>query len=211
MKLVLSAILLGMALNNYAQNSAGMPAGNIGIGTASPQSKLHVANGDLLLQNPSSGYPSLWAKNVNGTQTLRLDYNSLRIEGGDGYLRTTGTFILNDVGGNVAIGTADAKGYKLAVNGQAIFEGVKVKLLPNWPDYVFKRDYRLMPLAELEKFIQQNNHLPGIPAAAEVEKEGIDLGSNQAALLKKIEELTLYIIEQNKRIEKVEAQLKKEK
>ncbi|WP_315816572.1 hypothetical protein [Paraflavitalea speifideaquila] len=58
-----------------------------------------------------------------------------------------------------------------------------------------------------KKFIQKNNHLPEIPSAAEVEKEGLDLGVNQAALLKKIEELTLYIIEQNKRIEKLEQEV----
>jgi hypothetical protein len=110
--------------------------------------------------------------------------------------------------GNVAIGTNDPRGYKLAVNGSAIFTSAKVKLEQNWPDYVFEKDYELLPLADLERFIQQNKHLPGISTAAEVEKEGLDLGVNQAALLKKIEELTLYIIEQNKRIEKLEAKLK---
>lgn len=106
--------------------------------------------------------------------------------------------------GGLAIGTTDLRGYKLAVNGSAIFTSVKVKLEQNWPDYVFEKDYQLLSLADLEKFIQQNKHLPDVPSAAEVEKEGLDVGANQAALLKKIEELTLYIIEQNKRIEKLE-------
>jgi hypothetical protein len=207
MKFLLFAALLGLAMNSFAQTNNFNPNGNVGIGIYNPQSLLHIANGDVLLQNTTTGYPSLWAKNVNGSQTLRLDYNSLRIEGGDGYIRTTGTFILNDIGGNVAIGTNNAQGYKLAVNGIAIFEGVKVKLITNWPDYVFQRDYQLMPIAELERFLQQNKHLPGIPSAAEVEKEGLDLGSNQAALLKKIEELTLYIIEQNKEIQQIKAKL----
>lgn len=107
--------------------------------------------------------------------------------------------------GNVSIGTSNAQGYKLAVNGEAIFTKAKVKEFGNWPDYVFNKDYQLPSLAEVEKYIQQNKHLPGIPAAAQVKKDGLDIGSNQAALLKKIEELTLYIIEQNKRIEKLEA------
>ena len=110
--------------------------------------------------------------------------------------------------GGLGIGTTDLKGYKLAVNGSAIFEMVKVKLYGQWPDYVFGKNYKLMPLADLERFIQQNNHLPEIPPAATVESSGVDVGANQAALLKKIEELTLYIIEQNKRIEALEKQSK---
>jgi hypothetical protein len=94
-----------------------------------------------------------------------------------------------------------------AVNGEAIFTKAKVKDFGNWPDYVFNKDYQLPALAEVEKFIQQNKHLPGIPAAAEVQQKGLDLGDNQAALLKKIEELTLYIIEQNKKIEGLEKKL----
>ncbi len=109
--------------------------------------------------------------------------------------------------GNVSIGTSNAQGYKLAVNGEAIFTKAKVKEFGNWPDYVFNKDYQLLTLAELEKFIQQNKHLPGIPPATEVQQKGLDLGDNQAALLKKIEELTLYIIEQNKRMENLEKKL----
>lgn len=108
------------------------------------------------------------------------------------------------VTGNVGIGTTDTKGYKLAVNGDAIFTKAKVKQYANWPDYVFHSTYRLRPLSELEKYVQQYKHLPDVPSAAEVEKNGLDLGDNQAVLLKKIEELTLYIIEQNKKIKELE-------
>ena len=76
----------------------------------------------------------------------------------------------------------------------------------NWPDYVFEEKYGLLPIAELEKYIQQNKHLPNIPSASEIEKEGIDLGANQTLLLQKIEELTLYIIDQHNRIENLEKQ-----
>lgn len=104
--------------------------------------------------------------------------------------------------GNVGIGTTDTKGYKLAVNGSAIFTLVKViQASTPWPDYVFHKTYNLRPLSEVEQFIQQNHHLPEVPSAAEVEKNGLDLGTNQAVLLKKIEELTLYTIEQNKKLE----------
>jgi hypothetical protein len=91
--------------------------------------------------------------------------------------------------------------YALAVNGNAIFNKVKVQLYGLWADYVFNDTYKLLPLSSLEKFIQKNKHLPDVPSAADVEKNGIDLGENQALLLKKVEELTLYLIELNKKVE----------
>lgn len=139
----------------------------------------------------SSTKDILYAKLIDGSGHTNLD-----------------KIVLAPDAGNVAIGTNDPRGYKLAVNGSAIFTSAKVKLEQNWPDYVFKRDYQLLSLAELEKFIQQNNHLPEIPSAAEVAKEGLDLGGNQAALLKKIEELTLYIIEQNKEMQQMKTKMK---
>ena len=91
--------------------------------------------------------------------------------------------------------------YKLAVNGNAIFERAKVKLNATWPDYVFKPTYKLPSLTDLEAYLIKNNHLPEVPAAEEVEKNGIDLGDNQTTLLKKVEELTLYMIELNKQMQ----------
>lgn len=85
----------------------------------------------------------------------------------------------------------------LAVNGSALFNKVTVKA-PLWPDYVFSSTYQLTPLDSLEQFIRLNGHLPEVPKAEEIVKNGVDLGSNQALLLKKIEELTLIVIEQNK-------------
>jgi hypothetical protein len=105
--------------------------------------------------------------------------------------------------GNLLIGTSTDIGYKLAVNGDAIFTKVKVKQYSAWPDYVFRNDHKLPSLNELEKYIQKNNHLPDVPSAREVEENGLDLGDNQAILLKKIEELTLYIIDINKKLEKL--------
>ena len=114
---------------------------------------------------------------------------------------------------NIGIGTSNTQGYKLAVNGTAIFTKVKVKPQANWPDYVFKKDYHLPDLTELEQYIATHHHLPGIIAEADQNREGLDLGENQSALLKKIEELTLYLIgenqrlkEQNKRMEQLNNQ-----
>lgn len=104
-------------------------------------------------------------------------------------------------GGSVAIGTTDPKTYKLAVNGSAIFTSATVKLYTNWPDYVFDKEYRLPSLESLSKYIAENKHLPDMPSAETVAKDGIDLGANQTATLKKVEELTLYIIQQDKAIQ----------
>ncbi|WP_189629027.1 hypothetical protein [Roseivirga thermotolerans] len=116
--------------------------------------------------------------------------------------------------GNVGIGTASPN-EKLEVNGNALFQGniesmkVKVTQTPgNWPDYIFSPTYELKPLKEVEQFIQQNRHLPEVPSAKEVEANGLDLGDMEATLLKKIEELTLYVIDQNKRLEKLETENK---
>ncbi|MGF7075121.1 hypothetical protein [Mucilaginibacter sp. 3215] len=97
--------------------------------------------------------------------------------------------------GNVSIGTNDSKGYKFAVNGSAVATSMTIKLSANWPDYVFKPTYQLPSLAEVKSYIDQNQHLPEIPSAEEVEKNGQNLGEMNKLLMKKVEELTLYAIE----------------
>lgn len=92
-------------------------------------------------------------------------------------------------------------GFKLAVDGKMICTEVMVRLVPQWPDYVFSEQHKKMPLLKLEEYIQNNKHLPGIPAAAEIEKTGLSLGEMQRLQMEKIEELTLYIIELKKEIE----------
>lgn len=106
--------------------------------------------------------------------------------------------------GNVAIGTNTIPpGYQLAVNGKIISEEVKVQLNGEWPDYVFSKDYKLPTLEAIQKHINKKGHLPNIPSAKEVEANGVELGEMNKLLLKKIEELTLYIIEMNKEIIKL--------
>ncbi len=104
--------------------------------------------------------------------------------------------------GNVGIGTIDTYGYALAVAGKIISTEVTVKEYANWPDFVFEDNYQLKSLASLENYINTNNHLPGVPTAKEVQNEGVKLGEMNAILLQKVEELTLYLIEQEKIIEK---------
>lgn len=128
---------------------------------------------------------------MQGTQALNLAYknNFKGIITNQGDLFSTG---------NMGIGTTDTKGYKLAVNGKIRAQEIKVEAA-NWPDYVFAKDFKLPSLKETEQHIKENGHLPGIPSAAEVETGGIDLGEMNAKLLKKIEELTLHLIEQQKK------------
>ncbi|WP_214228807.1 hypothetical protein [Pedobacter sp. B4-66] len=99
--------------------------------------------------------------------------------------------------GNVGIGTATPNA-KLAVNGNIRAKEIKVETA-NWPDYVFAKDYQLPSLQETEQHIKEKGHLPGIPSAEEVKANGVDLGEMNAKLLKKIEELTLHQIEQEKK------------
>ncbi len=102
--------------------------------------------------------------------------------------------------GNVGIGTSIPDS-KLTVKGNIHSEEVKVDLSVPAPDYVFDTDYKLTPLETLQRYIKQNNHLPNIPSAKELEAHGVELGSMNMKLLEKIEEMTLYILEQQNQLD----------
>ncbi|WP_214228806.1 hypothetical protein [Pedobacter sp. B4-66] len=108
--------------------------------------------------------------------------------------------------GNVGIGTAKPNA-KLAVNGNIRAHEIKVETA-NWPDYVFAKDYQLPSLQKTEQHIKEKGHLPDIPSAEEVKANGVDLGEMNAKLLKKVEELTLYLIDQKKEIQLQSEELK---
>lgn len=105
---------------------------------------------------------------------------------------------------SIGIGISPVRDYKLAVAGNVIAEGVKVALQSQWPDYVFMENYKLPTLKEVENHIMEKGHLIHLPSAKEVEAKGIDLGEMDALLLRKIEELTLYILQQEKKINQLE-------
>ncbi len=120
--------------------------------------------------------------------------------------------------GNVLIGqsTQVSSEYKLDVDGP--IRADKVVVNTTGADFVFDSSYKIMPLQKLDFYLQQNHHLPDIKSASEMQKNGIDLGENQTTLLQKTEELTLYIIDQNKKLEQqqsmielLQAQLEKQK
>ncbi|NER13995.1 hypothetical protein GWK08_11125 [Leptobacterium flavescens] len=111
--------------------------------------------------------------------------------------------------GSLGIGTTGVvPGFRLAVAGNVVAEEVRVDLQANWPDYVFENNYNLPTLKEVEEYIRQKGHLKNIPSAKEVEENGIMVGQMNAMLLRKIEELTLYTIQQEKKIKKLEEENK---
>ncbi|MBT1710987.1 hypothetical protein KK062_22280 [Fulvivirgaceae bacterium PWU5] len=193
--------------------------GNVGVGLEAPTQRLDV-NGNVQVpidnlfgfglsdkftyngKNPGN-YSLSWVfDSWSGSPTSYLSsYGGLKI-----FTSGLPRLAVHE-NGNVAIGTTDSKGYKLAVAGKIVAEEVVVKLQANWPDYVFDASYQVPSLSDVEAYIRVNRHLPGIPAAAEVQEKGIPVGDMSAALLKKVEELTLYMIEANKKIESLQRQV----
>lgn len=109
--------------------------------------------------------------------------------------------------GTVGVGTTSTGSHKFAVEGSIGARRVKVTQ-GTWADFVFDPAYRLQPLNEIENYIKTNRHLPEIPSAAEIQKEGLDLGEMNKKLLQKIEELTLYLIDMKKEINELKARMK---
>lgn len=135
---------------------------------------------------------------ANGVRTVTMNNNNLVFDTA-GSTTNGRVYIGNSAGFPTTTGN-----YRLNVEGGILTEKVKVALRSsaNWADYVFADNYKLMPLKEVEAFVKANKHLPGVISAENLTKEGLDLGQMQAKQMEKIEELTLYVIDQNKTIEK---------
>jgi len=158
--------------------------GFVGIGVDSPETKLEV-NGDIRTNGAIETYAlrldytyGLNAATVQVSPSLNLVFN---LAGGDHMVQFDKT------------GMITAAGFRVDSS----------QITP--PDYVFEKDYNLMNLKEVEQFIATNKHLPGVPSAAEMQKDGVDLLKMNMDLLKKMEELTLYVIQQQREIEEMRA------
>lgn len=124
-------------------------------------------------------------------------------------LKTDGSIVMN---GKVGINTENrTDGFALAVDGGIISTEVYVMHVENWPDFVFSQEYELMSISDLKRYINTNHHLPDLPSEQEVKENGFEISDMQAQLLQKIEELTLYILQQEERISQLEQELKKDR
>ncbi|MDX1479156.1 MAG: hypothetical protein R3301_15685 [Saprospiraceae bacterium] len=176
--------------------------GKVGIGVSAPLAKLQITDG---VDASYAGHGSIMIGS-HLFSNLVIDENEIlaRDNGGASPLylqRDGGDLMLCALeGGQVGIGITDPANlpdpsFLLAVDGKIISEEVRVELSGDWPDYVFREDYHLKPLAQLSDEIGSLGHLPGMPSARTVEEEGFELGDMQRRLVEKVEELTLYVIE----------------
>jgi len=222
--------------NLFLCSSSGLSkSGNVGIGTTSPTLAKLTVNGaigntvSLFRRSTNSAgisivadWPGLYFNSYydGGTRVMTTGYAGLvNFNPTSGYLTfnvspTSGAnagaivttpeamFVHND--GSVSIGTA-VNAYKLNVCGTV--RATEVRVSTGWCDYVFADDYNLRPLSEVESFIKENKHLPDVTKGSIIESEGLEVGKTSAEMIRKIEELTLYIIQQQKRMDAMQTQI----
>lgn len=186
-------------------------AGNVGIGITTPTEKLTVGGNIKLSNGIYWDWPNRiieqYADPDGESRTIRFR-NSMTAgygnpKGGFDFADHIGNSVMRIINNSVGIGTVNPGSFKLAVEGKIGAREVRVTNTNPWPDYVFLPRYDLLPLKQVETYIQQNGHLPDVPSEKEIHKEGYDLSKMDATLLKKIEELTLHMIELNKKVEQL--------
>ncbi len=207
---------IAFAPNNGSATMFIAPSGNTGIGTTAPTQTLTVAGPYGLPASSGTVQNSLvrFQRSDGGANVLDFGINATvspyaiwMQTGGTTNLAWTYPLALQPNGGNVGIGTMNPQ-HLLHVAGT--IGATQIIVSATGADYVFSPTYRLQPLPEVASYIKANGHLPGIPAAEEVEAQGVNLGDMQSKLLAKVEELTLHMIaadERNNRLEKQNREL----
>ncbi|MEO8886661.1 MAG: hypothetical protein ABI367_11400 [Mucilaginibacter sp.] len=181
-------------------------AGNVGIGVTAPQAKLNLISAndftvnDILFTIDGIGQRRNGISNQYSSYAGGVNNNKMSFLVSDAGITSQTTVMTLQGDGNVGIGTISPD-EKLTVNGIIHSTEVKVTNSVPTPDYVFEPDYKLEDLSEIKAYVDKNHHLPEIPSADQMEKEGISLGDMNMKLLKKVEELTLYVIDQNKQLQ----------
>ena len=174
----------------YSSGATNNGSGNVFLGVNSGPSGNSLGttvNNQLFVDNSVNSNPLIWGDFAN---------DQLKLNG------TVG------IGSITAFPTSQIySNYKLFVTGGILTEEMRVALASTWADYVFAKDYNLKPLSEVEKYINENGHLANVPSAEQIKNEGINVGEMAKIQQEKMEELTLYIIQQNKRIEALEAKI----
>ena len=186
----------------YKYNNPGVGDLQIGYALATPNTPGSVTRLAIQPYGHTAGPWKFDARDISGAAFLDIYY------GGNG----VGSGITMGSDGNVGIGTTMPDS-KLSVNGVIHAQAVNVNLI-GWPDYVFAPTYKLVPLDTLKSYIKLNQHLPDIPSAVDIERDGVNVGEMLKSQLKKIEELTLYLIElkgENKKLMNRVAEMEKRK
>lgn len=196
--------------------------GKVGIGTTFPNEKLELYNGNFRATyslsgsttgifniKPNSSNDRVWV-GTTSTHNLTLAAGNKEVIdlNKDGYAVI---FRNGEYPANLNISVANRAKYSLFVLGGVLSEDYSIGPRATWADHVFDKEYNLMDLKEVENYINTNNRLPDIPSASEVQSDGYSLHDMNVKLLQKVEELTLYSIEQNKRIEQLEKKINQSK
>lgn len=182
--------------NTYVGSLTGLNStgsGNVFLGQLAGRNEL--GSHKLYIANNETTSPLIWGDFADS----RLKFHAKVAIGGN-WTTPFGNFPTTAGGVSVA-------SYNLFVKGGILTDEVRVALSSTWADYVFAKDYNLPTIAEVEKFIDANGHLPNVPSAAQVKEDGIELGEMAKIQQEKIEELMLYIIQQEKRIQALEAKM----
>ncbi|PKP22465.1 MAG: hypothetical protein CVU05_03735 [Bacteroidetes bacterium HGW-Bacteroidetes-21] len=173
--------------------------GNVGIGTSNQFARLTV-KGSNDQENILLIEPYLWQLGVKARLCIGDTNHFIQVENGLGL-----SFF--DYNNKFIFKSANSEYVEFLVDGRIYARSVKVNL-NSWSDHVFENDYSLMTLVELKTFINQNGHLPGVPDEKEVVDNGVDLGEMNKILLQKVEELTLYVIQLEEKVNNMEIKTK---